>query len=58
MAKWWHTLASVGGAVLIAVTPALQGAISSKPVLSTVLGFAWAILGHILPSPAPQIFQK
>lgn len=51
MSKWWHTLASIGLAVLTAVTPTVQGAIGSHPTISIVLGTIWAVLGHLLPSP-------
>lgn len=57
MGKWWHSIASVGLLVFTAVSPAIQGAIAGHPRLSVGLGVAWAILGHILPSPAPQLFQ-
>jgi hypothetical protein len=54
MSKWWHSLATVGLVVFTAVTPVLQGVIASHPVVTTVLGAAWAIIGHLLPSPLPQ----
>jgi len=53
MGKWWHTLASIGMIALTAFTPYVQGAISAHPAVAGALAFAWAILGHILPSPLP-----
>ena len=53
MSKWWHSLASVGLVVFGAVTPVIQHAIASHPVVTTVLGGIWAIIGHLLPSPMP-----
>jgi hypothetical protein len=54
MSNWWHTLASIGMAVLVTVTPTIQGAIGHHPILGVVLGTMWAILGHVLPSPLVQ----
>jgi hypothetical protein len=51
MSKFWHVMASVGMASLAVVTPALQGVISSHPIVTTALGAAWAILGSLLKSP-------
>jgi hypothetical protein len=54
MKKWWHTFASVAiGAVAIAAPP-LQTVIVAHPAVAAGLAFAWAILGHILPSPLKQ----
>jgi hypothetical protein len=55
MSKWWHTLATVGLAVLTVTTGPIQHAIGSHPLISTVLGSIWAILGHLLPTPAPGL---
>jgi hypothetical protein len=54
MSKWWHTFASIGIAALGIALPAVQSVVVQHPVVSTVLGTLWAVLGHILPSPAPQ----
>jgi hypothetical protein len=53
MGKWWHTLASIGLIALSAFTPYIQTAIAAHPLLSVILGGAWGILGHLLPSPLP-----
>ena len=49
--KFWPTLAAIGMSAVAIVTPQVQGAISSHPVVSTVLSMAYAILAHFLPSP-------
>ena len=51
MGKWWHTLASIGMAVLAVAAPVVQGAIGAHPTVSIILGTIWAVLGHLLPSP-------
>jgi hypothetical protein len=51
MSKWWHILATVGLAVASAVTPGIQGVLSSHTIIATVLAGAWAVLGNIVQSP-------
>lgn len=51
MKNWWHTLASIGLGALAILAPPAQALIGAHPAVSAALGFAWAILGHILPSP-------
>jgi len=51
MGKWWHTLASIGMAILAVAAPVVQGAIGAHPTVSIILGTIWAVLGHLLPSP-------
>jgi len=54
MNNWWHTLASIGMAVLVTVTPSIQAAIGHSPIWSIALGTVWTVLGHLLPSPVVQ----
>jgi hypothetical protein len=51
MSKFWHSLGTIGLVVLTAVLPYAQHVISTHPVVTTVLGGIWAIIGHLLPSP-------
>jgi len=51
MSKWWHVLASIGLAALSAAIPPIQGVIMAHPVVVSILGAAWAILGNLLQSP-------
>jgi hypothetical protein len=51
MTKFWHSLGTIGLVVLTAVIPSVQHTISTHPVVITVLGGIWAIIGHLLPSP-------
>lgn len=53
MSKYWHILATIGLAAVSAVTPGIQGALSSHTIVATALAAAWAILGNILQSPMP-----
>jgi len=51
MAKFWHTFGSIAlGAVTIG-SAGLQTVIAGHPAVAGGLAFAWAILGHLLPSP-------
>ena len=52
--KWLPTLFSVGMGVFALLTPDIQTAIVAHPHLATGLGFAYAILKGILPSPIHQ----
>lgn len=55
MKNWWHVLASVGMAALGVALPPIGVAVAAHPVVTTVLGTIWAILGNLLPSPVkPQ----
>jgi hypothetical protein len=58
MSKFWHILASIGIAALGVALPPIQTAVVAHPVVSTVLGTIWAILGNILPTPTPKLFDK
>ena len=51
MTKFWHILATVGMAALVAAVPPLQAVIAGHAVISSVLGIAWTVLGNLLPSP-------
>ena len=53
MGKWWHSIVSALIVAGLTLVPPLQGVVAAHPVLSTVLGFVWAVIGHILPSPLP-----
>jgi hypothetical protein len=57
MSKWWHTLVSIGIAALGIALPPIQAVIVAHPVVSTVLGTIWAVLGHLLPTPAPALWN-
>lgn len=54
MSKWWHVLASVGIAALGVVLPSLQTVVLHHPVVTTILGTLWTILGSVLPSPVQK----
>lgn len=51
MSKFWHTFGSIGLTILVVVAPVLQNVISAHPIVATVMGTTWAVLGHLLPSP-------
>ena len=52
--KWLPTVFSLVLGVFAVLTPDIQSAIAAHPNLATGIGFAYAILKGVLPSPLQQ----
>lgn len=58
MSKWLHSLASIGLAAVAIALPQAQQAVSTHPAVAASLATAWAIIGHLLPSPVAQLKEN
>lgn len=52
MKKWLPTIIALATGAAAILAPALQAEIAAHPAFATVVGAAYAILSHLLPSPS------